>query len=211
MEEITLKAKRKERSGKTAARALRHEGYIPAEIYGKGGNLSVALKIGDTRVLKQHHYSANVVVNLDVDGEAKPIPTILKDYQIHPLTDTLIHLDFLRISLTEKVRVEIPVELKGEARGVKLGGLMDQHLFHLTVDCLPQDMPEAIEVDVSEVDIANSLHVSDLKIADTLHVVNDPGETIVTVAQAESEEIAEGAVAEATQPEVQKKKKEEQA
>jgi len=210
MDQITIKARKKERSGKSVARALRREGYVPAEVYGKGDNLSIAIEQGELKPLKKHHYSENVIVNLDVAGESAAIPTILKGYQLHPLTDGIIHMDFLKIELSEKIRVEIPIELRGEAKGTREGGILDQHMFHLHIECLPTDMPESIEVDVSELAVAHAIHVSDLKLPQTLHVLNDLKDSIVSVVIAREEEAAgEAGQTEATQPEVLREKKEE--
>ncbi|NLE06952.1 MAG: 50S ribosomal protein L25, partial [Crenarchaeota archaeon] len=104
MEQVTVKARKRERSGKSVARGLRRQGYIPAEVYGKGDNLSIAIAQGELKPLKKHHYSENMIVNLDIEGDAASVSAIIKAYQLHPLTDQVIHLDFLKIALGEKIR-----------------------------------------------------------------------------------------------------------
>jgi large subunit ribosomal protein L25 len=211
VEQVTVKASKRERSGKSVARGLRRQGYIPAEVYGKGENISIAIEQGELKPLKKHHFSENMIVNLDVDSGVGSVAAIIKSYQLHPLTDQVIHLDFLKIALGEKIRVEIPIELRGEARGMKEGGLVDQHLFHLTIECLPMDMPESVEVDVSALGVTQSLHVSDLRLPETLHVMNDPKDSIVSVvvAREEDEAAADAASTDVAQPEVLREKKEE--
>jgi len=211
MEEVKIKALVREERGTSKSRALRREGLIPAVVYGKGENLLLKIDRKGLKYLRQHHFSENVIFSLEVDreGESGGIPVLLKDYQLGPLTEKIIHLDFIKVSMEEKVSVEVPVEIKGEAKGVKEGGGVLEHLlWQVKVECLPKDIPESIIVDVSDLEIGDSLHVEDLNAADGVKVITSAKDVVVALTavveeEAETEEPGETA----GEPEVMKEKK----
>lgn len=211
MEEVKIKALVREEKGTSQSRALRREDFIPAVVYGKGENILLKIDRKGLKYLRQHHFSENVIFSLEVDrkGEADGIPVLLKDYQLDPLTENIIHLDFIKVSMEEKVSVEVPVEIKGEAKGVKEGGGVLEHLlWQVKVECLPKDIPESIIVDVSDLEIGDSLHVEDLNVSEGVKILTSSKEVVVAItAVVEEEAEAEESEEIAEEPEVIKEKK----
>jgi large subunit ribosomal protein L25 len=211
MEEVKIKVevRQAQDKGTSYAKSLRREDFVPAVVYSKGTNMTLKIEKKELKYLRQHHFSENVILNLEIADKkgSKTIPTLLKDYQLNPLTDEVLHLDFIKVSMTEKVEVEVPVEIKGEPKGVKEGGSLERVLWNIRVGCLPKDIPENITIDVSELDIGDSIHVSDLSLPAGVDFISDAKEVVVTVAApVKEEEIIEEAEAPAEEPEVIKEK-----
>ena len=212
MEEVKIKALMRKERGTSRAKALRRQNFIPAIVYGRVVNLTLKIDKKELKYLKQHHFSENIIINLEITNGANPeiIPVLLKDYQSNPLTEEVIHLDFIKVSMEEKVTVEVPVEVKGEAKGLKLGGSLDHPLWKIEVECLPKDIPESITVDVSDLDIGHSIHVEDLEVPEGVEILTDSKEVVVTItAPVKEEEIIEEAEV-IKEPEVVKEKPKEE-
>ncbi len=206
-----LKGARRSNVGKGVARKLRQAGSIPAVYYGRGEDpipLTVGLK--DLEDVIERAEGSNVIVDLKVDGDgAGDRKALIREIQRDPVGGTILHLDLQHISLTETITVEIPVVLVGTPTGVKDGGGILEHLLRdVEVECLPTDIPSRIEIDVSALNIGDSLHVSDLR-AERVTIVTEAGRTIATVVPPtvleEAKPAEEVAVAE---PELVKEKKE---
>ncbi len=212
MEEIKIKALLRKEKGSSQAKALRRNNFIPAIVYGKETNLPIKIEKSQLKYLKAHHFSENILINLEIeDSSSGNIPVLLKDYQLNPLTEEVIHLDFIRVSMEEKVEVEVPIEIKGESKGVKAGGVLERILWNIKVECLPKDIPESIVVDVSELDIGDSIHIEDLKLPQGIKAVGDSKEVVVTVlAPMKEEEVVEEAEEVVEEPEVIKEKPKEE-
>lgn len=217
MERVKIITQRREAKGKGAAKDLRSKGSVPAVLYSADTNLLLSVPPASLKSLRAAHFSESSVIDMEVEGEKKmeSVPVFIKDIQLHPLTEEVIHIDFLKVSLEEKIKVPVPVILKGEPRGVKdAGGTLEQILREVEVEGLPLDIPEKIELDVSELSIGHSLHVSDLILSGQIKVITSPEAPIVT-AVAKEEEKEEEAMAEEEagpqEPEVIKEKKEEAA
>lgn len=212
MEKIKIEAQLREKVGKERAKKLRKEGNTPAIIYGKGANVAVQIPQDGIKTLRATHFSQSAVIDMVIaQGDKKETFTaLIKDVQYHPLTEAVIHLDFIRVSLEEKIKVSIPVVLKGEPKGIKDGGILEQILWHLIIEGLPLDIPQKIEVDVSGLAIGHSVHVENLTVAENLKIINAAGETIATVVEKKEEVIATPTPEEAAPagPEVIKEKKE---
>ncbi len=135
---------------------------------------------------------------------------MIKDLQYHPLNEENIHIDFVKISLTEKIKVSVPIILGGEAKGVKEGGVLEQILWNLEIEGLATDIPERIEVEISNLGIGDSIHAGDIKLAENLKLITPPISTVATVVKKVEEEVAAPGTAEAVPagPEVIKEKKE---
>lgn len=188
-----LGATKRDGTGKGAARQMRLGGRVPAVLYGKGME-SVSLSVDAREALQLFHSISveNTVVGLAVEGEKEPVQTLVREIQTHAYRDDLIHIDFLRIQKGVVVDVEIPVHLVGVAVGVKMGGgTMEQIIHELPVRCIPSKIPELLELDVSELDLGESLHVSDLAIPDGVEVTVDLGRTLCSVAAPRAEEVEE--------------------
>ena len=215
MERVKIAANLRELIGTGGARETRRQGSVPAVVYGRGKNLCLSIPVASLKTLKGIRFSESAIIDLEIDAKSakESCPVLIKGIQYNPVTEAIIHLDFLRVSLEEKIRVHVPITLKGEAKGVKDGGgVLAQILRELELEVLPLEIPEKIEVDVSELAIGFSLHVSDIKATGNFRILNDPQSTIVTVAAKVEEEAATAAVdaVPSEGPEVIKEKKDKE-
>jgi large subunit ribosomal protein L25 len=209
MEQIELKATKREVTGKQV-KALRREGKLPAIIYGRHlSPLPILLDLHDaSRVLPGITSSQLITVN--VDGNKHTV--LVREKQRHPVQGKLIHVDFLAVSMTEKLRANVLLEMEGEAPAVKnFGGVVVPVLEEVEVECLPKDLPEKIMVDLSGlVKIGDAIHVKDLVLPQGVEVLTDEDEMVVLVKSPEGEEV-EAVAGEGAEPEViEKGKKEEE-
>ncbi len=183
-------------------KALRREGIIPAHLYGRGTE-SLALQTStQTMINLLRAAGANAIIDLRINGESEARPVVLRGVQRNPVTSELVHVDFFQISLTEKLRSEVPLILIGEAPAVsEYGGVLLQMLDRVAIEALPTDVPERIEVDVSELDTLDaSIFVRDLAIPPTAEVLDALDQVVAKVAQPrlaaeveeEEEEVEEG-------------------
>ena len=167
-----LTAHTRKRSGSGALNALRKEGLIPAVVYGKTQtSFNVRLKRKEVETVLHHSAAEQILVNLTIEDLNQTMLALIQDVQHNPLTDTITHLDFHAIREDEIIHANIPLELVGEAVGVKSGGLLE-HLFHtLEIKCLPKDLPEVILVDVSALELNGSLHIRELTLPEGVKAV----------------------------------------
>ena len=216
MDQIRIKAEARTEQGTGAVRRLRRTGMIPGSVMKmkKGGTELIKLPAHDFMMATRGHASKQLLVTLDLDG--KEVPALMREMQNDVLAGTPIHVDFSEVSLTEKVRVTVPLYRVGEPVGVKLGGgVLEQTLRTIDVDCLPTDIAEKFEVDVSALDLDQTLFVRDLKLGDQYTVVTRGELALVVVKAPDDVPAAGGAAAAAADaakaPEVIKKGKEEEA
>ncbi|MBP7088366.1 MAG: 50S ribosomal protein L25 [Candidatus Omnitrophica bacterium] len=213
MERIKITVNHREERKKKELRQIREKGAVPAVVYSSDINMPIIVPLESMKALKMINFSESAVIDMELLGgkKTKPIPVFIKGVQFNPLTDEIIHLDFLKVSLTEKIKVYVPVILKGEPKEVlEAQGTVEQVLREVEIEGLPLDIPEKIELEISALTIGRSLHVSDLAVADNLKITTDIKATVVT-ALAKKEEVIEevaAAGAESTEPEVIKEKKE---
>ena len=211
MDQIKIKAEVRTEQGTGAVRRLRHAGMIPGSVMKmkKGGTELIKLPAHDFMMAMRGHASKQLLVTLDMEG--KEVPALMREMQNDVLAGTPIHVDFSEVSLTEKVRVRVPLYLVGEAVGVKIGGgVLEQTLRSIDVECLPTDIAEKFEIDVSNLNVDETLFVRDLKLGDKQTVVTR-AEIPVAVVKAPDDVPAGKAGAEAEKsPEVIKKGKEEE-
>ena len=187
METIKLKAEpRKEKSTKKSLSELREARRIPAVVYGgEGESLAVSVSENDL-MYSLKTAGANAIITLQHDGVEDTV--ILKDLQRHVVTGRPIHADFQRITMTEKIEVEVPLHVVGEAPGVKTqGGVLDQALRVLSVSCLPNAIPQQIEVDVSALEMGHSIAVRDLKVPSDVEVLNEPDQLVANILTVKAE------------------------
>ena len=211
---ISLSGKRRESLGKGDARKSRREGRIPGVLYGQGKDpVPVSIGAREFQVALHTHKGGNPIVNLAV-GESE-FTALIRDAQYDPVTHEVLHLDFQHISLTETIEVRVPVNLVGLAIGVKDGGgILEMILRDLEVRCLPTAIPAAIDVDVSALNIGDSIHVRELSIPEVT-ILSDADATVVTVVpptvmEEKPVEAVEGAEPAAAEPEVIAKGKKEE-
>ena len=192
-----LKAAARNRVGKGSARALRREGRIPAVIYGdKQAPLSIAV---DTKEVSKRLHAGGFlthIASIDVDGEV--IQVLPRDYQLDPVKDFLVHVDFLRVSATSKITVEVPVHFINQevSPGLKRGGVLNIVRHEVELEVLATDIPEFIEVDLKDSDIGDSIHISAVNLpAGAAPTIKDRDFTIATIAgsaASKSDDAAEG-------------------
>jgi large subunit ribosomal protein L25 len=214
MEEIKLDVymRNKDEIGSRRIKKLYRQNIVPAVVYGGKKKAPTPIKLDRRdyeRIMRQHR-GQSVVFHLNVkegDKKLRDYSAIVKEEQHAPVLDDLLHIDFLRISLKEEVEVKIPIEIKGESIGVKKeGGSVDQPLRELDVVCLPTDIPEKIEVDVTEMNIGDAVHVGDLRLPPEVKTKHDPEAMVLSIVPPMKEEV-EPEVPESIEPEVIKDEK----
>lgn len=214
MERITLNVQKREEKGKGAARSLRRGKMIPAILYRGGGSLPI--KIPKKEIVQFINSTAGeqVMVNLQfAEGENKL--ALIRDYQVDPTRSEMLHVDFFEVSLTEKVRVSVHVTTTGEPIGVKRDkGILQNLLREIEIECLPDNIPGHIKIDISGLEIGQSSHVGDLNLGEEVKILTDSSEVLLNIIAPAVEEVAPAVVAapEVAEPEVIKKgRKEEEA
>ena len=221
--DATLEAVRREGRRKNEANRLRASGKIPAVFYGPGksgkAKDAVAVSVDPKAVMRILHSDsgANTLINLKLDGGETRV--MLREYQLDPVTHHLLHADFYELAMDKAITVSVPVQVKGEASGVKQqGGLLDFVTREIEVECLPTDIPENIEIDVSELMLHQAIRVRDLPEHPKWKAVSDGDTMLVHVVMPKVEEEPAAATAEAAaaapaapaEPEVIKKGKTEE-
>ncbi len=204
MANITVEATPREQLGKNASRRLRAAGRIPGTLYGQGTDpVSVSV---DPRVLHRILHSEsgrNTIFKLQVAGAQRDV--LIRDYQLDPVRGDLLHADFLTVAMDQLMTFEVPVDMIGEALGVKAGGILESVLHQVEVECLPGDVPDSIELDVSHLEIGDSLRVEDLQApSGKVQILSEPELVVVTVVppKVEVEEVEEPEIEEEAEPEV---------
>ncbi|HIO39128.1 MAG TPA: 50S ribosomal protein L25 [Rhodospirillales bacterium] len=196
-----LSGKIREKTGKVATKEMRRNGEIPAVLYGLKDNLSFSICPDNLQdILKAK--GQNALIDLNVEGN-KQRKVILKEFQSHPLKDLWVHVDFLEVDVAKMVKVSVSVHLIGKSAGEKMGGLVNQVLKSLHVECLPTDIPQSIDLDITAVELGQVLHVSDLNVSDKIKILHQSNEAVVSVylpkveeeKVADEEELAEGEMA----------------
>jgi|TARA_B100000508_G_scaffold34869_1_gene27085 large subunit ribosomal protein L25 len=193
-----LSGKIREKTGKVATKEVRRNGEIPAVLYGLKDNLSFSVcpdNLKDILTAK----GQNALIDLNLEGNKKR-KVILKEFQSHPLKERWVHVDFLEVDVTKTVKVSVNVHLIGKSAGEKMGGLVNQVLKSIHVECLPVDIPQSVDLDVTAVELGQVLHVSDLSLPDKVKILHQPNEVILSVhlekvkeeETTEDEELAEG-------------------
>jgi large subunit ribosomal protein L25 len=209
---VTLPAHPRSRTGKGVARALRREGKIPAVIYGRGRDPeALALDQAAVTRLLAETGAATTLVDVEVAGRA-PVKALIREVQRNPIRPAdVIHLDLYEVRAGEKVTVEVPLNFVGTPEGVRnFGGVLDMTTHMLEIEVLPTEIPEHLDVDVTALNIGQSIHVSDLSFPN-LRILNDPRQTVCTVVAPRAEEVAAPTpeTAEVAEPELIRKPKEE--
>jgi large subunit ribosomal protein L25 len=175
----TLQTDERPERGSRATRRLRREGFVPGVVYGGGNGESTTFKV-EARVLRQVLVDGSALIDLRV-GNQPARPVIVKDQQFHPVREEPIHIDLLEVRLDEKIEAPVSVYVEGveEAPGVKEGGVLEQVTHQLNIEALPTDIPEAIVVDVSTMEIAATMHLSEIDPPTGVTFLDDPEDTIL--------------------------------
>ena len=191
-----LTGKIREANGKSAARKLRTDECIPAVVYGLNDNVSLSINPKELRKLIEAK-GRNVLIELKVDGDsAKNRNVVLKEFQTHPLKPGWVHIDFLEIDISKKIKVKVPIFLVGVSPGEKQGGIVNHIIRALEIESLPNDIPEKFEVDMSGVELNEMIRVSDLNLGESVQILNDPNDIVLNVhlekVKEEEPEVEEG-------------------
>jgi len=216
MEAITVEATPRDDRGKNAARRMRVAGQVPAVLYGgKGESVAVTVNARQVTGILRSESGHNTIFTVKLPGGEQK--AMLKDWQVDPVKGTLLHVDMLRVAMDVRMRFKVPVHTFGEPQGVKLqGGIFEMVTREVEVECLPADIPEEFEVDITELLIGRQLRASDLPVDPAkIRLVTDPQRVIahVVALRAEEEKPVEAVAAEAVapaEPEVIKKGKKEE-
>lgn len=206
MNNFIFKGSLRQDMGKGASRRLRHEGNIPAVVYGADQD-AVSIVLCHNEVLKQfrHDEVYSSIVTVEIDGKAES--AVLRDVQRHPFKPLITHLDFLRVKANEKLKSSVPVHLLNaeDAVGVKLGGVLTHALTAVEVECLPKDLPSSIDVDILTMEIGGHITVADIKAPKGVEILTAAEEQVAAIlaprtVEESTEEVAED-VAEAEKTE----------
>ena len=184
-ENATLKATLRSETGKGAARRIRREGRIPAVVYGRGEDTRpLTLDAHEFEMLVKEHSLDTTLIELDIEGEKKGdrVRTLVVEVQSHPFRPEVLHVDFQQIHAGERVTVEVPIRLEGTPEGVREGGVLQQIMHVVELECPVETIPESFTLDVSGLDIGDSLHISDIPVPEGVEFLVDPVRTVSTVA-----------------------------
>jgi large subunit ribosomal protein L25 len=213
-QQAKLTAQKRTEIGRNAIKKVKNDGLVPGVIY--GSNLEpINLQINGRELLNvlSRASGENILVELEIqDGNEKQNAlAMIQEIQHHPLQREILHVDFHAVSANETVSAEIPIETTGEAVGVKVqGGLLEHILRYLEVECLPGDLPQLIEVDVTNLEVGQSLHVRELNLPPGVEATTDPEQTVVAVVEPRVEEEVVEPLVTPTTPEVITAKKPEE-
>jgi len=213
MEQVPVTVEERPETLKPEAKSLRRQGLIPAVVYHKGDS-TVAVTLGESDLHRVLHSEAgrNALITLTIKDKKgdKTRTVVVKDIQFHPISGKALNVDFHQISLTEKIKVLVQVIERGEAVGVKTeDGVLEFPMRELEIECLPTDIPENIEVDVSNLHVHDSIYVRDLSAPSNVTVLSDPEAVVVHVVPPRVEKPAAEVGEEVTEPEVIGEEKEE--
>ena len=177
MQSITLPTQPRE-TGKKAAKATRRDGLVPCVLYGRTTE-PVHFSVESLALRPLIFTTETRTVDITVDGE--DYNAIVKDITFHPVSEEPTHVDFLALTAGEALTMTVPIQLEGDAPGVKAGGLLSQPLFELTIRSLPKNIPGHVSIDVSHLELGESLHVDNIILGDEIEVLTDPHRTVVTI------------------------------
>ncbi|WP_269538097.1 50S ribosomal protein L25 [Cerasicoccus fimbriatus] len=197
MSEHLLSVQKREGIGRGNSRRLRAQGLIPAVIYGKSGNRNLAVAERDFQMLLREVAGSTAVITLKDDAD-QTIDALIHETQRDPLTDRFRHIDFLEVVAGQLIHAHIPVHVTGESIGVKNGGVLDTPVHELEIHCMPRNLPEYVEINVSDLKIGDAIHLEDLPAIEGVTFDGEPDMVIVAVAEpakvesSETEEAEEG-------------------
>ena len=184
MAQSTLNVSKRVRMGKSGAKAIRKEGNVPAILYGKGEEpLALVINPGELKEALSTEAGENTLLEIVVKNDSDEIKklSLLREIQYDYITSKPIHFDFQTLDVSKKITVGVPVVITGTAKGVKEGGILEEILREISVECLPTDIPNSFEIDVTELEIGHSIHVSILETTEDVNILHEDEDTIVTV------------------------------
>lgn len=207
----TLKAEARARTGSGVLKQMRREGFIPSVIYG-GGTENKNIKVHAKTLSDMLHHAASdsILVNLDVEGSGTQL-AFLQDVQHNALSGEIVHVDFLAVDENTSIHANLPLELIGEPKGVKAGGLLEQMLHNLEVSCLPKDLPESIEADVTALQVGEALHIGEITFPEGVKPTLNDDVVVALVAKTRTAKSAEAGGGEGAAEEAEESSDSEEA
>ena len=215
MEKILVKADKRPEIGKGSARSLRRQGVLPAVVYGVNESMPIKIETRQMTKLITSGVGEHSLLTIELNEGGKKSsehPVLIKDYQMDPVSDELLHVDFIEVSLEKLVNVTVSLVIAKEPVGVKMGGILERRLREVEVECLPMQIPDKFEIDAGHIEIGQSLHVSDLIAPEGAKFITDPTEVVLSVSapRIEEEAPAEAVEEEGAEPELVKGKSKEE-
>lgn len=202
MEKVIIEAQKRNKIDKASRSALRKEGKVPAIFYSKHHE-PMPVQVSERAIHPLVFTSKTHLITLNVEGHDE-LDCIIKDVQFDPTTEKIVHIDLLGLKKGEKIEIEVPVQLIGSAIGIKEGGILQHTLHKVQISCLPVDIPEHLEIDVTNLKLGQAIHISDLSY-DNLTILNNPESIIASVTHPKVEKeatAADGTAAATAEPEV---------
>ena len=209
-----LIVKKRNNQGTSSSRRMRSDGLLPGIIYGsdKESNI-VEMNLNQVEKILKNHSSDSVLIEVDLEDEGS-VRVLLKEVQYHPVTSSILHVDLQRVVAGKPIQVDVAIELNGEPEGVKSGGIIDHKIHSLSVECLPKDMIESIPVDITNLEIGDSLTVSEITVSSKIKILSDENLQVISINAPKvidsSDEETEEAEEASTEPEVITEKNEEE-
>lgn len=196
MQTNVLNAEIRTEKGKNASHRLRKEGYIPAVLYSHGISETLKIQEKDLFNLFKGKISESILIDLNItnkEGDSSH-KAFVKDYQRDVITEKILHLDFYKIKMDEKVQTSVPIEIVGTSPGVKMGGILEVMLREIDIKCLPMELPEKIPIDITNLTIGSSFYIKDLNLSSSIEIMNDPDRVMISVLSPQKVEIEEEVV-----------------
>lgn len=184
MAQNTLEVSLRRRPGKSGAKEIRKGGNIPAILYGKGTDpVPLIVNPASLKLALSTEAGENTLLEIAFNDGSKEVRrlSLLREIQYDFLTSKPIHFDFQALDINKKITVDVPVKIVGKAKGVKEGGILEEILREIPVECLPKDIPNSFEIDVTDLEIGHSIHVSSLDVSENVNLLKEDDETIVTI------------------------------
>jgi large subunit ribosomal protein L25 len=193
LEQFELKATVRKTTGNSPARELRRGGQIPAVLYGPQTEpILLSVNIKELEQIIKKGNIGSIIFNLIIqNGEKIAKPAMIKEFQDHPVSRNYLHVDFYEIDMQRKINVMIPVVTQGTSKGVEAGGMLQIVRREIEVLCMPGDIPEAIKIDISDLDVGDSVHLDEIPLGDNIEVASDVNFTVVTILSPKIDEVEE--------------------
>jgi large subunit ribosomal protein L25 len=193
-----------------SAHKLAPENLIPAVLYGPGRETqSISVNRHDFELLVAHHSGGSTIVEIELEGEKKPVNALIRDLQTSPVKGTILHVDFMVVSMDKPIHASVSLHFVNDPAGVKAGGVLSMSYHEVNVEAKPNDLPESIEVDIAALEFGDALHIKDIVAPAGVVLLDDPEDVVVSV-QAPRVEVEEEVAAEAVEPELIGEKAEEE-
>jgi large subunit ribosomal protein L25 len=183
MEKFALTAQVREKAGKGVARGLRRSNMVPAVLYSHGQSTPIAMVNKEVTKVLNSEGGEHALINLKLEGAQKAGDrmALIKDYQVDPISGSLLHVDLMEVAMNEKVKISVAVHLVGSAIGVKEGGILQYGQRHVEIECLPTHIPDALNVDISALKMNESVHVRDIKAPEGIKILSDADSSLASI------------------------------